>query len=269
MALIHALETKQAEVNALREQSKQADVDIAKSQAAQAASKAESDKYNAAQADAIARQKEADAAAIANEAAKLQSQNDADQIKLKAAEAEAESNRAATTQILLTSFVAVIAIGTIALLRLVTLRTQEAVAAYQESEPAQPVTHYVDDTRAERVPPPPSGITEQWLMWAHLARCGQSVAYNKMTGAGQPYKNSDDYRPIYDWAWRNKIIGRDVNGATIITKRGEQYLDDELQHAKYSAPAPGMDESQIVPPANHTQDNPEHDNGGEVVAGLV
>lgn len=270
IALIHVIETKQAEINTLREQSKQGDVDIANAHAAQAASQADSDKHKALDDDAIARQKQADVDLVTADAARIQAESEAKQIELAAKQAETETQRAQMAQTIAFSFVAVLAIGTIAVLRLASLRIQEAAArAPRGTGGTVPVTNYVTETPAgthiERVPAPPGGITEQWLHWAYLARVGQSVAYNKMTGADQPYKNSVDYAPVYQWAFRNKIIGRNVKGATVVTKRGEQYLDDELIRAEYHAPAPSMDESQIMPPTDHAQDNPAHDTGGEVV----
>lgn len=234
MALIHALETSQAEVNALQQQAKQADVDIANANAKQAQSGAETEKYKASQADSLARQKEADARNAQAVADKQKADNDAAQIQLAAKQAEAERNRALTTQIIIVAFVAVLAIATIAVLRLVTLRTLEAASA-RAPQPASnfhPAASSAPNTLYRRIIP--AGVTEADLIYfaqnVRTARNPSGIPFSRACWVDTSIMKRAEWDallafltdPKYNYAMaKNPAI---TNSAVTFTPDGEGYL---------------------------------------------
>lgn len=134
-----------------------------------------------------------------------------------------------------------------------------------EALPHQP-SYWIKDPNTEgykKTPPPPGGITEAWLAWAHMVRISNSPSYKSVCVAGSPYPNSVAYKPIHEWAEQNKLIARDPSGQTVLTERGELVLDNELLKANYSAPSPTADLTPIpVPLSRPAQDYPAQDSGG-------
>jgi len=239
MALIHALETKQAEVNLLQLQSRQADVAIANAAASAAAANAESEKYKAAQADAIARQKQADAQLVAAQASQTDADNQARQLALQADQAAADEARARTNQIMIVSLVAVLAIGTIALLRLVSLRTRQFEASMtaldpidkNEADPA-PVVQ-VNEPRPEAY----AAVTQsefRGVSVVQLRAVAEGVAgniplsYEAWTGADKPFSRGQWSTFVMDLIAKELATVVDVANVTrgvVLTETGKAFFE--------------------------------------------
>ena len=126
-------------------------------------------------------------------------------------------------------------------------RRQAQAEPVEDEQPERPRIVLVDGTKWTW-PSEPPGDYGTFLEWARIGLSGASLSYRNMVGAGKPFRNFEEYTPLWEWAKKWKVTTI-VDGVLVLSDDGKLYCRESLANAPQASPTPGESNAQTAPPA--------------------